>query len=389
MKQFTAIKGRFSEARELPRIGKIRLGLKVQGGKGSYPTETDYFVCPDEVKEAYGDTPIELDVLLPSNKRDEVFRSKYAMYGSGSGLKCHGDGVEAERFDEKTNEWKPRTCPCEHLKSDDNPKGTCTAKSDLMVMLPLVSMGGCYQIKTGSAAATKNINSSLDLIQFLTGGRIAFLPMKLRRVPIEMTHEGHKRTHYIMTLTLNATWQQALQLRQHPDSMVIPAEYQIAAPLDENPELDPDDVVVDAEVLAGSDDAQLAEIQRKLNEQQGKKATPKPAETKPKETPPQQTPGPRASTLPDQATAGGTTVKSEAPQISLELPAPTRLGTGTIPTTQWVEVMGFIDADPDLNTLRSDWKAEHKVDHVVRLTPQGQQVFLTFMREQAPKTFPY
>lgn len=391
MKQFTAIKGRFSEARELPRIGKIRLGLKVQGNKGSYPTETEYFVCPPEVIEVYGDTPTELDVLLPSNKREDVFRSKYAMYGSGAGLKCHGNGEEAERFNEKTNTWDQRTCPCEHLKTEESPKGTCTAKSDLMVMLPLVSMGGCYQIKTGSAAATKNINSSLDLIQFLTGGRIAFLPMKLRRVPVEMTHEGHKRTHYIMTLTLNATWQQALQLRQHPDSMVIPAEYQIAAPLDENPELDPDDITVDAEVLANSDETQLVGIQEKLREQQGKKiATIKPS--------PQQTPGSSASTLPGQAAAGGTNVKSAAPvqkpngtavQESFELPTPERLGPGPVPASQWAEVVAYVDANMDLCTLKSDWKAQTKCDQVIRLTPSGQQNFLSFMREQAGVVFPY
>ena len=392
MRQFTTIKGRFSEARELPRIGKIRLGLKVQSTKGtSYPTETEYFVCPPEVQEVYGETPTELDVLLPSNNLEDVFRSKYAMYGAGAGLKCHGNGEEAERYNEQSKQFEPRACPCEFLKSDANPKGTCTAKSDLMVMLPLVSMGGCYQIKTGSAAATKNINSSIELVKMLTGGRFAFLPMKLRRVPIDMTHEGHKRTHYIVTLTLNATWQQALQLRQHPDSLVIPAEYQIAAPLDENPELDPDDLVVEADVLAEADEAELANVQAALKKQAELKGTlglkPTPASTAqphravvkpaPVATLPLTTPAPGPGLPPAQMPL------EEAPEPKSE-----RFDAHLIPPHKWSALIQYIDTNPDLACLKEDWKADRQVDNVLRLTGGGQQALLAFFREHV-KEFPY
>ena len=40
------IKG-LSEQRRLPRLGKIRLGVKKKNQKGiEYPASTDYFVCP-------------------------------------------------------------------------------------------------------------------------------------------------------------------------------------------------------------------------------------------------------------------------------------------------------------------------------------------------------
>jgi len=47
--KFTRIKG-LSSIRRLPRLGKIRLGIKKVTAKGKeYPSETDYFVCPAEV----------------------------------------------------------------------------------------------------------------------------------------------------------------------------------------------------------------------------------------------------------------------------------------------------------------------------------------------------
>ena len=51
------IKG-ISEIVRLPRLGKIRLGIKEEGADGKlYPTPTDYFVCPDEVKKVFGEKP--------------------------------------------------------------------------------------------------------------------------------------------------------------------------------------------------------------------------------------------------------------------------------------------------------------------------------------------
>jgi hypothetical protein len=203
--KFTRIKGDYSQVRRLPRLGKIRLGLKVRNQAGKeYPTETEHFVCPPEVTAVYGEEPTELEVMLPSDNPEEVFVQKYAMYGAGAGLKCHGNGEQAERYNEQTKSWGIIQCPCSNLKSDENPKGACTPQSHLMVMLPKVSMGGCYQITTRSFHATVGINSSLDLIRALAG-RIALVPLKLRRVPTVTQYNGSKKTHYILNLILDAS----------------------------------------------------------------------------------------------------------------------------------------------------------------------------------------
>lgn len=282
--KFTRIKGDYSQVRRLPRLGKIRLGLKVRNQAGKeYPTETEHFVCPPEVTAVYGEEPTELEVMLPSDNPEDVFVQKYAMYGAGSGLKCHGNGEQAERYNEQTKSWDVIPCTCPNLKSDENPRGACTPQSHLMVMLPKVAMGGCYQITTRSFHATVGINSSLDLIRALAG-RIALVPLKLRRVPTVTQYNGSKKTHYILNLILDASLPQIAELRQNPEHLLIPARYQIEGPVDVNPESDPVDVVVhdhtvDAEALANMTDAEMERLKAEMDmkkpvEQGGPKVLP-------------------------------------------------------------------------------------------------------------------
>ncbi len=269
----------YSQNRRLPRLGKIRLGLKIQNGQGKqYPTETEYYVCPDEVKSVYGAEPTELDVMFPNDDLETLFTQKYAMYGSGSGLKCHGNGEQAERYDEKANAWKPCQCPCPFLRSDSNPTGPCDEQSQLMVMLPKVSVGGCYQITTRSYHSTVAVNSALDFIRGVAG-RISFLPLILRRVPQEITHHGVKRTHYILNLVPGPNFEEAvMRIRQLEERGQQPV-FQISGPIDEDPQADPPDRVltgaidangkVDAEALSQMSDEQMEAVRGQLNAQQG------------------------------------------------------------------------------------------------------------------------
>jgi hypothetical protein len=69
------IKG-ISEVVRLPRLGKIRLGIKKEREGTSYPEPTDYFVCPEEVKKVFGEKPQELRIMFPSNN-PEQWASQY------------------------------------------------------------------------------------------------------------------------------------------------------------------------------------------------------------------------------------------------------------------------------------------------------------------------
>jgi hypothetical protein len=230
MKQFTSIKN-LTDSRRMPRLGKIRLGAKFvkKGSSTEYPAELPFFLLPDEVAEIHGghiENPVErakelgvtrkdvldfvadnfhrlaeyLPVMLPMDDQAAVFPQSYKMYGGSIGLKCHGDGVTAMERKGTGSDWEEKKCPCKNLKSDENPKGECTIRAHLMVILPDVNMGGVYQIDMGSINSIIDINSGIDYVTALLGSA-AMRPLKLSRVKTETHHDGKKQIHYTCQLT--------------------------------------------------------------------------------------------------------------------------------------------------------------------------------------------
>ena len=389
----------------LKRLGKIRLGIKkkhAQTGR-EYPSAIDqdgqpidYFVIPPEITDVTGEKPKVLDAMFVSNDPEEVYQEKLAMYGSATGLKCHGNGQTAMRRNE-AGQWEPHTCPCPNLKTDANPKGSCTAQGHLMVVLPAVSMWGYFQITTHSLYARAGILSSLKQLQN-TVGRIAYIPLKLSRAPQDIVHDGKAKTHYIVGFVPALTLPQIIDLRTKPELMVLPAQYQIEPPIDTNPADDPADVEVgreaeddegiDAAKLAEADETELKTIQDKLNAQRQKKA--------PENKTQKDVVGGASKTRsmePHAATPQHTTDAS-APLSKQAKPtqAPTTPdhANGTlISQGPWSDIVAYIDSHADLVALKQDWKTKHSVDNVQKLTAGGQQSFLQFMREAVGPSFPY
>jgi len=192
--KFTSIKD-FKRVAYLPRLGKIRLGVKVVSkntGK-QYPKEVDYFVVPPEVAKVYGDKPKVLDVMFPSEDPAQVIPYCYKRYGSNNRLMCKGDGETAIWFNPETNQMEERKCPCEALE-----EGKCDKRGHLMVILPRVSFGGVYQIDTGSGM---NINRVLDAMEYWKTmvGRCKCILLTLERVPEKVGNpeNGTMQTHYL------------------------------------------------------------------------------------------------------------------------------------------------------------------------------------------------
>jgi hypothetical protein len=240
--RITRIKG-LSDKRRLPRLGKIRLGLKAKNSAGKeYPKEVPYFVVPPEVQNVYGEKPTEIDVMMPLDDLDAVFPVSYKFYGSGKGLKCNGDGEIAYCADEKTKEVIEKTCPCENLEN-----GKCKQSGTLSVMLQKINVGGVYQITTSSFNSIVDLASGIDYVKALIG-RVAMVPLKLRRVATETHHDEKKQTHYTLQLILDANIDAINQLRgdtirvlEHTSRIALPE------PVNENPELDPVDIIDDEE----------------------------------------------------------------------------------------------------------------------------------------------
>ncbi|WP_353684349.1 hypothetical protein V4D30_00775 [Thermodesulfovibrio sp. 3907-1M] len=231
-----------SEKRRLPRLGKIRLGVKAINPKtgNEYPKEVDYFVVPPEVAKVYGEKPKELDIMFPINNIEVIFPQAYKWYGDTKGLKCIGNGQIAYRLDEKTGEMIERECPCEILSNN----GGCMLRGHLLVILPRVNMGGVYQIDVGSYNSIININSALEYIEALIG-RFAMVPLKLRRVPKEIPYEGKLRTHYPLQIFFEGDINLINALREDNKRIIMATEnLALPAPEDINPKHDPEAVVV-------------------------------------------------------------------------------------------------------------------------------------------------
>jgi len=199
------IKG-VSDVRQIPRIGKIRLGVqKVSGRTGNdYPEAVDYFVCvPDQstpewaakaFHEVYGDKPKMLDVMFPLNDTEKFFPQWYRRYGKGTGLICMGDGEKIIKSTEPNNGiCNPDNCQWYHQK-------LCRHIGTIQFLLPQVRGLGIWQIDTTSFHSIVNLNSGIDFVKGFTGGRIAWLPLKLSVQPKEVQPDGKKKTAYVMAI---------------------------------------------------------------------------------------------------------------------------------------------------------------------------------------------
>lgn len=195
-----------SDKRRLARDGKIKLGIKMKTQKGTeYPKQTDYFVVPDEVKAIYGEKPTELDIMFPTENMELAFPQYYKCYGS-TGLKCKGDGQKAIMM--LKGEMIERECI---PGSDECRKAKCKPVATLKVLLPKVPGFGVWEFNTSSWNSIVNINTCIDTIKLVTGGRIAFIPLKLRYEP----HTGviydprkdsqFKKEVYVMSITITDT----------------------------------------------------------------------------------------------------------------------------------------------------------------------------------------
>ncbi len=223
-----AIKG-LSEVRRLPRLGKIRLGIKKtktrdNGTTVDYPAEVDYFIFDpqtpsemenkkicDEAIRLYGEKPKSLQIMFPVANPDVYFPQFYKRYGSGTSLKCKGDGETAicgtdefavglEKIGKDELGIPKVRClgrECIYYK-----KKECSEVGVLQVLLPDLPGAGVWQITTGSYHSIVNLNSCIDFIKSVCG-RAHMLPLTLERREQETAHEGKKSKHHIMHINMD------------------------------------------------------------------------------------------------------------------------------------------------------------------------------------------
>ena len=231
-----AIRG-ISDKRELPRLGKIKLGSKKMSQRGKeFPEETDHFVLnPQEelldkngkvvgtsenehlatLIEMYGLTPRTLKVVFPVDD-EELIAPQYLKWWmkdkNGSGrLACKGDGQYAEfKGTQQVSGLDAGNYPvgfnrlCLMDTCPEFQKKQCKPNMNLTFVVPDYNMFGVFQIDTTSAQAIKNVNSCISVARNalrLQGiGSIAGVPMKLSR---KRTPNSHGGVNYILHIEVD------------------------------------------------------------------------------------------------------------------------------------------------------------------------------------------
>ncbi len=218
------IKG-ISEIVRLPRLGKIRLGIKEEGADGKlYPTPTDYFVCPDEVKKIFGEKPKELRIMFPTEDSEQWASQYLRCYSESGSLICRGDGETAlARVETPTGEidsigaaaskllempCNPDRCPCHQ-------RGYCRRVMNLQFLLPDCPGFGVYQLDTSSYHSMKNINAMLTLIDNVCQ-RVSMIPLSLQLVEQSVQPDGYDKVAYVLKLTCYLSLVDAQKFSQVP-----------------------------------------------------------------------------------------------------------------------------------------------------------------------------
>ena len=244
------IKGITDERKTLPRLGKIRTGIKKLSAKGNeYPEEMPYFVL-DPVEqvldkmgnvigqreneyiakavEIFGDKPYELEIAFPVDDLD-MCASHFMKWWGGdvkkrkSLLMCIGDGSYAHyQGDKQVPGLNDPSIPKDYSVIGENSRakianrvcnaefcpqalsGNCKPNMNLRVVIPKISMFGTFQIDTTSVQAMDSILGSISTARAALRMQgihsIAGVPLTLYR---ERTPNKHNNVNYIMKVRVS------------------------------------------------------------------------------------------------------------------------------------------------------------------------------------------
>ena len=239
-----AIKG-ISDVKVLPRLGKIRTGIKKKNSKGTeYPEEVPYFVLNpleeeldkngnptgnmrenEHIKaliDMYGDKPNELQVVFPVDDLALVADPYMKWWGGNvkkkkSKLLCKGDGEYAIYKGGQHVAGLDGQIP-EHLRASgfnricnkdlcpQAQQGLCKPNMNLRVVIPDYSLYGVFQIDTTSVQAISEILTAIDVARNalrLEGvSKISGVPFRLFR---ERRNNSYDNVNYVLKLEVNQT----------------------------------------------------------------------------------------------------------------------------------------------------------------------------------------
>lgn len=227
------IKGLSDRGMAFPEIAQIRKGAPKEEGK--IGRDLNYFrvefaegeqAAAQTFVTRYGQQPQEIDVLLPFNEIDRCWEAWLEAYTAGR-MVARTDG---EKFiywvDTKTGEIKVKDGEPYTPYKDGMAVGSytdsknrevsvfCKPTGRLKVVLPVLARMAYATLVTTSAHDIQNISSQLDALWNINGGRIAGIPLKLRRRPKKISvpkPDGTRArmTKFMLSIEADPDWVKA------------------------------------------------------------------------------------------------------------------------------------------------------------------------------------
>jgi hypothetical protein len=247
-----------TSVRRLPRLGKIRMGIKVKSDKGiEHPQKTDHFVVTSEVAKIYGDKPKVLDIVIPVEDEEKWAPQYYKLYSRTQGLVCKGDGVVASRLIDTatgdrahrdTEQAVRREWDCQGRKCPDYmAKDACKEVMSLQFILYKVPGMGIWQIDTSSVNSIININSCADYIRAMFG-KVSWIPLQLTIEPKEVQNpeSGKRQTVYVLNLRNNLTLLEMVETTKQFQSQ-LPLNTRLMLPQADDTEIDANELAEDGQ----------------------------------------------------------------------------------------------------------------------------------------------
>ncbi len=183
----------------LARLGKIRLGKRAISAKSGneYPSDLPHFRVPEEVAAVYGEEPTELDVMVPSADFGEFCTIELQRWGADERKICHSsDGETALRWSDQSGGWEEVACGHQDCPFYGKGKGQgCDERGNLYLIMPKVSLGGVYQIDTGSRHGLNNIHNEFETFRTILSN-LTGCPDLVRGVIFRLTREL-QTVHYV------------------------------------------------------------------------------------------------------------------------------------------------------------------------------------------------
>lgn len=165
--------------------------------------------------------PTQLPILLPYDELELNLPNRLAYY-KGRTAYCTGDGIQAQRIplDEKGGPAGPAAPfgPCGSACPDFQAR-RCKPHAKLRFVLGTQeNVGGCYEFVTTSWNSLRNLVESLRLIQTMTRGKLAWVPLRFEIGPqtVQPRSGGPTNTAWIARVTFPGTPRELLaSVREH------------------------------------------------------------------------------------------------------------------------------------------------------------------------------